>query len=139
MLEHDIVATIARLVWRKQNLATFRLAELARRRREAIRSEHVATALAEKQRTLRPFRDLSSQERRGPQPESTAGHGERLPPSSLLTAVPSSPVETSENSPPDIGSLVRFPGKIGLLSGGGKERRKLIRATRTFQSGPLPN
>src|SRR5262245_32055725 len=42
--------------------------------------------------------------------------------------------ESSENSPPDIGSLVRFPGKIGLLSGGGKERRKLIRATRTFRS-----
>src|SRR5262245_20437404 len=30
MLEHDVVATIARLVGRKQNLATFRLAELAR-------------------------------------------------------------------------------------------------------------
>jgi hypothetical protein len=29
-LEDDIVATIARLVWRKQNLATFRIAERAR-------------------------------------------------------------------------------------------------------------
>jgi hypothetical protein len=41
-LEHDIVATIARLVWRKHNLATFRLAELARKHRDAIRYEHVA-------------------------------------------------------------------------------------------------
>jgi hypothetical protein len=67
MLEHDVVATIARLVWRKQNLATFRLAELARERREAIRSEHVAAALAEKQRPLRPFlgsgRELEAAER----------------------------------------------------------------------------
>jgi hypothetical protein len=67
MLEHDVVATIARLVWRKQNLATFRLAELARERREAIRSEHVAAALAEKQRPLRPFlgsgRELKAAER----------------------------------------------------------------------------
>ena len=47
-LEDDIVATIARMVWRKQNLATVRLAELAGERRQAIRSEHVATALAEK-------------------------------------------------------------------------------------------
>jgi hypothetical protein len=38
-LEDDIVATIARLVWRKQNLATFRIAELARRRYSAIESE----------------------------------------------------------------------------------------------------
>ena len=42
-LEHDVVETIARLVWRKQNLATFRLAELARKHRDAIRYEHVAT------------------------------------------------------------------------------------------------
>jgi len=31
-LEDDIVATMARFVWRKQNLATFRIAELARDR-----------------------------------------------------------------------------------------------------------
>ena len=31
-LEDDIVATVARFVWRKQNLATFRIAELARDR-----------------------------------------------------------------------------------------------------------
>jgi hypothetical protein len=47
-LEDDIVATIARLVWRKQNLATVRLAELAGERCQAIRSEHAAAALAEK-------------------------------------------------------------------------------------------
>jgi hypothetical protein len=43
VLEHDIVATIARLVWRKRNLATFRLAELARKHYDAIRYEHIAT------------------------------------------------------------------------------------------------
>jgi hypothetical protein len=47
-LEDDIVATIARMVWRKQNLATVRLAELAGQRRQAIQSEHVAAALAKK-------------------------------------------------------------------------------------------
>jgi hypothetical protein len=51
-LEDDIVATIARMVWRKQNLATVRLAELAGQRRQAIQSEHVAAALA-KRRGLR--------------------------------------------------------------------------------------
>jgi len=38
-LEDDIVATMARFVWRKQNLATFRIAELARNRYSAIRSK----------------------------------------------------------------------------------------------------
>ena len=38
-LEDDIVATLARLVWRKQNLATFRIAKLARERFSAIKSE----------------------------------------------------------------------------------------------------
>jgi hypothetical protein len=38
-LEDDIVATLARLVWRKQNLATFRIAEVARERYSAIKSE----------------------------------------------------------------------------------------------------
>jgi hypothetical protein len=37
-LEEDAVETIARLLWRKQNLATFRKAELARKRHAAIRS-----------------------------------------------------------------------------------------------------
>jgi hypothetical protein len=37
-LEDDIIATMARFVWRKQNLATFRIAELARNRYSAIRS-----------------------------------------------------------------------------------------------------
>jgi hypothetical protein len=41
-LEEDAVETIARLLWRKQNLATFRKAELARKRHAAIRSEHHA-------------------------------------------------------------------------------------------------
>jgi hypothetical protein len=40
-LEDDIVATMARLVWRKQNLATFRIAELARGRCQKIISEKV--------------------------------------------------------------------------------------------------
>ena len=38
-LEEDIVATIARLVWRKQNLAIFRLAKHAQDRWSAIKSE----------------------------------------------------------------------------------------------------
>ena len=36
VLEDDIVMTIARLVWRKQNLATLRIAECAQSRLEAI-------------------------------------------------------------------------------------------------------
>ena len=42
-LENDIVATLARLLWRKQNLETFRIAELARARNEQIWSEKVPT------------------------------------------------------------------------------------------------
>jgi hypothetical protein len=38
-LEEDIVADIARLSWRKQNLATFRIAKLAEKRCNAITSE----------------------------------------------------------------------------------------------------
>src|SRR5262245_24534288 len=38
-LEDDIVATMARFVWRKQNLATFRIAGIARNRYSAIRSK----------------------------------------------------------------------------------------------------
>jgi hypothetical protein len=40
-LEEAIVADMARLTWRKQNLATFRIAELARWRREQIDREKV--------------------------------------------------------------------------------------------------
>jgi hypothetical protein len=40
-LEEDIVADMARLTWRKQNLATFRIAELAKRRRTQINTEKV--------------------------------------------------------------------------------------------------
>jgi hypothetical protein len=36
-LEEDIVATIARLVWRKQNLKSFQIAERAQKRWEAIK------------------------------------------------------------------------------------------------------
>ena len=38
-LENDIVATMARFVWRKQNLETFRIAKLARVHYEQIRHE----------------------------------------------------------------------------------------------------
>ena len=48
--EHNVVATIACHLWRKQNLATFRLAELAREHFQAIQSERIAAALAEKAR-----------------------------------------------------------------------------------------
>ena len=40
-LEEDIVADIARLTWRKQNLATFRIAERAKMRRSQINHEKV--------------------------------------------------------------------------------------------------
>ena len=43
-LEEDIVADIARLTWRKQNLQTFRIAELAKERHQKIRSEKVPGA-----------------------------------------------------------------------------------------------
>jgi hypothetical protein len=39
-LEDDIVGTIARLLWRKQNLATFRVAELARARVSTIERQN---------------------------------------------------------------------------------------------------
>src|SRR5215470_12903532 len=38
---NETVATIARLMWRKQNLETFRIAEAARKRYSAIRSAKV--------------------------------------------------------------------------------------------------
>ena len=41
VLENDIVATMARLVWRKKNLETFRIAELARARFAQIRDATV--------------------------------------------------------------------------------------------------
>jgi hypothetical protein len=37
-LECDVVGTLARLLWRKQNLTTFRVAELAQEYRQAIQS-----------------------------------------------------------------------------------------------------
>jgi hypothetical protein len=40
-LEDDIVASIARLLWRKQNLSTFRIAEVARERWRIIANERV--------------------------------------------------------------------------------------------------
>ena len=40
-LEQDTVATMARLVWRKQNLSTYRLADLAKSRISAIRGNFV--------------------------------------------------------------------------------------------------
>jgi len=40
-LEEDIIADLARLIWRKQNLATFRIAELAKERQQAIEYEKV--------------------------------------------------------------------------------------------------
>jgi hypothetical protein len=50
ILERDAVDTLARLLWRKQNLVTFLVAELAREHRHAIQSERIAAALAEKDR-----------------------------------------------------------------------------------------
>jgi hypothetical protein len=44
VLEEDIVARMARLVWRKQNLATFRIAEYAQNRCSAIRSEKLPSS-----------------------------------------------------------------------------------------------
>jgi hypothetical protein len=44
-LENDIVATIARLTWRKQNLHTFRLAAAVQQKYEAIRSENIPAAI----------------------------------------------------------------------------------------------
>jgi len=41
-LENDIVATIARLVWRKQNLATLRIAAVAREHDERIRARSLS-------------------------------------------------------------------------------------------------
>lgn len=41
VLEEQIVADIARLTWRKQNLATFRIAQLAQKRHHEINDEKV--------------------------------------------------------------------------------------------------
>jgi hypothetical protein len=41
-LENDVVLTVARLLWRKQNLSTFRTAELARQWRNQIIEETLA-------------------------------------------------------------------------------------------------
>jgi hypothetical protein len=42
-LEEEIVADMARLTWRKQNLATFRIAQLAQKRHDEINAEKVPT------------------------------------------------------------------------------------------------
>jgi len=42
-LEEEIVADMARLTWRKQNLATFRIAQLAQKRQHEINAEKVPT------------------------------------------------------------------------------------------------
>jgi len=42
-LEEEIVADMARLTWRKQNLATFRIAQLAQKRHHEINAEKVPT------------------------------------------------------------------------------------------------
>ena len=44
-LEQDIVGSMARLVWRRQNLATFRTADLARKRLSEIKREDLPGAL----------------------------------------------------------------------------------------------
>jgi hypothetical protein len=49
-LEEDIVADIARLIWRKQNLATFRIAQLAKQRRRQLNAEKSPTSFVEKLR-----------------------------------------------------------------------------------------
>jgi hypothetical protein len=41
VIEHHIATSIAQLVWRKQNLATFRKAELAKKRYQAIQSQYL--------------------------------------------------------------------------------------------------
>jgi hypothetical protein len=46
-LEEEIVADMARLTWRKQNLATFRIAELAQKRHHEINAEKVPTLLGD--------------------------------------------------------------------------------------------
>lgn len=46
-LEADIVATIAHLLWRKQNLKTFRISALARGRRDQIRNETIPRDVVE--------------------------------------------------------------------------------------------
>jgi hypothetical protein len=40
-LEEDIIADLARLIWRKQNLATFRIAALAKERHQTIQYEKI--------------------------------------------------------------------------------------------------
>jgi len=53
-LEDDIIATMAGVLWRKQNLATLQIAELARNRSERIRKEN---AVALEYSLLRPHDD----------------------------------------------------------------------------------
>jgi hypothetical protein len=44
-LEEEIVADMARLTWRKQNLATFRIAQLAQKRHHEINAEKVPSLI----------------------------------------------------------------------------------------------
>jgi len=59
-MEEDIVATMAGLVWRKQNLATFRIAELARHRCEQIKAEKLAAI----PRLVKDFNDIDPAQRK---------------------------------------------------------------------------
>jgi hypothetical protein len=59
-LEDDIVATMARLVWRKRNLATFLVAELARMRYSKIKSEKVPSDFP----LWQPFQEMDPAERK---------------------------------------------------------------------------
>jgi hypothetical protein len=48
-LEHDIVATLARLIWRKQNLATLSMAEVAHQELESIRQPFYVSEQSDRQ------------------------------------------------------------------------------------------
>src|SRR5262245_43309692 len=54
-LEEEIVADMARLTWRKQNLATFRIAQLAQKRHHEINAEKVPTFPARPARAMKHF------------------------------------------------------------------------------------
>jgi hypothetical protein len=58
-LEKDIVSTMARLLWRKQNLSILRKAELAKERSSSIRSKYVKPSLLG---FLDQFKDVNQDE-----------------------------------------------------------------------------
>ena len=67
-VEENIVEDLARLYWRKQNMATYQLAELARRRRSAIFKEKMDTAaalLSGSAEEVRGQRELADEQARG--------------------------------------------------------------------------